>query len=619
MSINISGTVTNSFCNSPTFSKECFYQREENTMEEKWMIMAKKANFKEIGKRFNISPVLARLIVNRDLKTAPEIERFLYGEAADMHNPHSMKDIEKAASIIEKAIRNNIKVTIASDFDVDGIFSSYILFTAFRKLGGEVMIDTPNRVTEGYGLNKRMVDDAVVNDVGLIVTCDNGIAALEPIAHAKNLGLQVVVTDHHDIPFEEKDGRRKILISEADAIVNPKQNDCHYPFKKLCGAGVAYKLIEVLYERFDVGKENLYELLEYTAIATVADVMDLQDENRIIVKHGLKQLCHTKNTGLRALIEVTGLNPEKISAYHIGFVLGPCFNAAGRLDTVKMALDLLMEADKNKALTYAANLKSLNDSRKDLTVKGFDKAVAHIESTATKQDKILLVKLTDCHESLAGIIAGRIKEKYHQPTMVFTEVGGGMLKGSGRSIEAYNMFEELTKCRHLLERFGGHPMAAGLTLKDENLEQLRISLNRNTQLTDENLIPLVHIDIAMPIGYITEEFINELQLLEPFGKGNPKPIFAEKNFDIMKARILGKNKNVLKLAVRNKENYTMEALYFGDIEAFNHYLCREFGKEQMELMYRGEKNNIDLTFTYYPDINDYMGHKTLQIIIQGYR
>jgi len=588
-------------------------------MEEKWMIMAKKADFEEIGKHFNISPVLARLIVNRDMKTEPEIQRFLHGKANDMYNPHSMKDIEKAAAIIENAITGDIKIAIASDFDVDGIFSSFILFTALTKLGAKVMIDTPDRMTEGYGLNNRIVDDAVSSGVGVIVTCDNGIAALEPIAYAKSLGVKVVVTDHHDIPFEEKDGQRTVMESMADAIVNPKQEDCHYPFKKLCGAGVAYKLVEVLYERFGIHKEALHELLEYTAIATVVDVMDLQDENRIIVKHGLKQLRNTKNIGLSALIEVTGLNPEKISAYHIGFVIGPCFNAAGRLDTVAMALELLMETDRNKALAHAAKLKSLNDSRKDLTIKGFNQAVDVIETTAIKQDKVLLVKLKDSHESLSGIIAGRIKEKYHKPTLVFTRTHDGMIKGSGRSIDAYNMFEGLTKCRNLLDRFGGHPMAAGLTLKEENFQQLKISLNENAQLTKEDFIPVIHIDIAMPIEYITEKFISELQLLEPFGKGNTKPVFAEKNFTLMKAFILGKNKNVLKLSVRNKDNYAMEAIYFGDIEAFNDYILREFGEEQMRLLYQGSKNNIILAFTYYPDVNDYMGNKTLQIVIQGYK
>jgi len=588
-------------------------------MEEKWMIMAKKADFEEIGKHFNISPVLARLIVNRDMKTEPEIQRFLHGKANDMYNPHSMKDIEKAAAIIENAITGDIKIAIASDFDVDGIFSSFILFTALTKLGAKVMIDTPDRMTEGYGLNNRIVDDAVSSGVGVIVTCDNGIAALEPIAYAKSLGVKVVVTDHHDIPFEEKDGQRTVMESMADAIVNPKQEDCHYPFKKLCGAGVAYKLVEVLYERFGIHKEALHELLEYTAIATVADVMDLQDENRIIVKHGLKQLRNTKNIGLSALIEVTGLNPEKISAYHIGFVIGPCFNAAGRLDTVAMALELLMETDRNKALAHAAKLKSLNDSRKDLTIKGFNQAVDVIETTAIKQDKVLLVKLKDSHESLSGIIAGRIKEKYHKPTLVFTRTHDGMIKGSGRSIDAYNMFEGLTKCRNLLDRFGGHPMAAGLTLKEENFQQLKISLNENAQLTKEDFIPVIHIDIAMPIEYITEKFISELQLLEPLGKGNTKPVFAEKNFTLMKALILGKNKNVLKLSVRNKDNYAMEAIYFGDIDAFNDYILREFGEEQMRLLYQGSKNNIILAFTYYPDVNDYMGNKTLQIVIQGYK
>lgn len=585
---------------------------------EKWILETKKADFNAIAKRHKISPVLARIMINRGVTTEEAIEKYLQGTVFDLYTPFLLKDIEKAAAIVQSAIQNKVKITIASDFDVDGIFASMVLFTAFTRIGAKASIDTPNRVTEGYGLNRRMIEEAKQKEVGLIVTCDNGISAIEPIAYAKSLGMQVVVTDHHEVPFEEQeDGSRHYITPKADAIVNPKQLDCKYPFKKLCGAGVAYKLVQVLYEQFGVSQEELHKLLEYVAIATVADVMDLEDENRIIVKQGLSLLRHTKNKGLAALIRVNNLDSQKIEAYHIGFILGPCFNAAGRLDTVKMALDLLLCQEENQAEQMAGDLKALNESRKEMTVKGLEQAIEMIETTSIKQDKVLLVQLKNCHESLVGIIAGRLREKYHKPALVFVEVEEG-IKGSGRSIEAYNMFEELIKCKTLLGKFGGHPMAAGLSLPLENLEPLRRQLNENTTLTEADFIPIVRIDVPMPIGYITETFIEELELLEPFGKGNTKPIFAEQHFSILGGAIIGKNKNVLKLRVKNRNQDVIDAIYFGDVEAFVRYVIKEFGQTEVDAMLQGEKNNIDLAFTYYPNINEFMGNKTLQIVIQGY-
>lgn len=587
-------------------------------MKEKWILETKKADFNSIGNKYNISPVLARIMVNRGITEDEQIRKYLYGTYEDMHNPNDMKDLGKAVDMLMQAVKRNEIITIATDFDNDGLLSGHTLHTALKRIGGNARIDAPNRVLEGYGLNRRIVDDALSVGSKFIITCDNGIAAFEAIEYAKNLGFTVIVTDHHEIPFEEDtEGARHFMLPKADAIVNPKQHDCEYPFKGLCGAGVVFKLIQVLYEKSSIPREELYELLEFTAIATVADVMDLVDENRIIVKKGLERIKDTRNLGLKALIEENKLQKDKISAYHIGFIIGPCFNAAGRLETVQLAFDLLQAKTVEDAKKLAIQLKELNDSRKDLTLKGVEQAYDLIDSTDIKNDKVLLVKLKDTHESLVGIIAGRVREMYHKPAIVFTHVEDG-LKGSGRSIEAYNMFEELTRCKQLLSRFGGHKMAAGLTLKEENFDELRRKLNDGTTLTEEDFIPIVRIDVPMPIGYIKQSFIEELELLEPFGKGNSKPVFAEQHFTICSAKVLGKNQNVLKMIVMNKEGAIIEALYFGDIDQFNTFLTDEFGEVEVSNMYKGRNSSIDVAFTYYPSINEYMGNKTEQIIIQNY-
>ena len=588
-------------------------------MKERWVQIVKGADFNKIAQEYHITPVLARLMVNRGVTSSEDIRKYLYGTPEDLYSPLTMKDIFKAAGLIETECERGQVIAIASDFDVDGIFSSYILYQGFTQIGGKARIYTPNRVTEGYGLNERIVQEAYDDGARLIVTCDNGIAAFDAIAFAKSLGMKVVVTDHHDIPYEIlADGSRRTLISEADAIVNPKQVDCAYPFKKLCGAGVAYKLIQVIYQHRGVSEDQLYRLIQYVAIATVADVMDLEDENRIFVKYGLQMLMHTENIGLKTLIDVCGLNEGQIRAYHIGFVIGPCFNAAGRLDTVKIALDLLMAQKPEQAVRYAQELKAMNESRKEMTQEGYEQAVEIVENSDLKNDKILLVLLNDCHESLVGIIAGKLKEKYHKPSIVFTEVGGGMIKGSARSIEAYNIFEGLIACRDLLTKFGGHPMAAGMSLPKQNLDQLRRLLNQKTSLTEQDLIPVVRIDVAMPIGYITESFIEELELLEPFGKGNTKPVFAEKYFRIQRARVIGKNQNVLKMDVCSDTHTMMEAMYFGDIQAFDDFVEDIYGKDMKEKMYAGRGSQVELALTYYPSLNVYMGHKKIQIVVTGY-
>lgn len=585
---------------------------------EKWILEMKKGDFNGIAQEYGISPVLARIMVNRGVREKEQIRRYLKGTMEDLYDPRLLLDMDQAVKLLCAAIEKKEKIGIASDFDVDGIFSSMILWTAFTKLGADCFIETPNRVTEGYGLNRRIVDDCLEKGAKLLITCDNGIAALDAVEYAKENGLTVVVTDHHEVPFEEKgDGERIYIKPKADAIVNPKQAECTYPFPKLCGAGVTFKLAQILYERYGILKSELEPLIEYAAIATVADVMDLEDENRILVKTGLKLLEHTKNKGLQAILRVNNLEGKRISAYHIGFVIGPCFNAAGRLETVKSALDLLMCNNEAQAEVMAENLKALNDSRKEMTIQGFEQAVEKIEHSDLMSDKVILVKLEECHESLVGIIAGRVRERYHKPVIVFTDAEEG-IKGSGRSIEAYNMFEELLKCKDLLGRFGGHPMAAGLSLLEENLEELRRRLNENTTLTEEDLRPVVRIDVAMPIEYITEEFVEQLELLEPFGKGNPKPIFAEQHFRFTGGNIIGKNKNVMKAKVVNGSGARIEALYFGQIDQLQEYIIEEFGQQEWERMMHGDRNNVDLGLTYYPDINEYMGRKTPQIVIQNY-
>lgn len=587
-------------------------------MRERWRVYGKKADFNRIAQTFHISPVTARIIRNRDVDGEDAIRRYLYGTVEDLYDPRRMKDMGKAADLVEEAVRNGVKIAISSDFDVDGIFSGMILLEGILRIGGEASVYTPDRVKEGYGLNDRIVEEAHSEGYGMILTCDNGIAAAEPILRAKELGMTVVVTDHHEVPYTlEENGERRYHLPAADAVVDHKQEDCPYPFKKLCGAGVTYKLIQILYERFGVEREELYRLLEYAAIATVADVMDLEGENRIIVREGLRRLGETRNLGLQALMEVNGIDPKHLTAYHIGFIIGPCFNAAGRLETVKMAFDLLKAKTREEAAARAETLKELNDSRKNMTQKGVEQAVEVIEQSPWKQDKILLVRLHGCHESLVGIIAGRIREKYYKPVFVFTDAEEG-IKGSGRSIEGYHMFDGLMQCQDLLERFGGHAMAAGLSLKEENLEPLRKRLNDACTLTQEELTPLVQIDVPMPLSYITEELIEEFKLLEPFGKGNTKPIFAQQHFQIAKGSIIGKNKNVMKFQVIGQDNTAMEALYFGDLDDLIQLIKTEYGEEQFERMMEGRRNDVDLAFTYYPSVNEFRGRRSLQIVIQNY-
>ena len=569
---------------------------------EKWFIAMKKADFNGIAEKYHISPITARLIRNRDIIGDEEIDFYLNGTIADLYDGMLMKDMDRAVDILAEKIREEKRIRIIGDYDIDGVNATYILQEGLSGLGADVDTDIPDRIRDGYGLNKMLIDRAIEEGIDTIITCDNGIAAADEIAYGKQNGLTVIVTDHHEVPYIEIGEEKEYILPPADAVVDPHQPDCGYPFKGLCGAAVAYKLIEALYNVMQKDPEDVDYLMENVAIATVGDVMDLTGENRIFVKQGLEMLKCTRKPGLKALIECTGIHVERLNAYHIGFVIGPCINASGRLDTAKRALDLLNARTRRDAVMLAEDLKALNDSRKEMTEKGVEEAVRLIETTDLKDDKVLVVYLPDCHESIAGIIAGRLKEKYYRPVFVLTKSEDGV-KGSGRSIETYDMFAQMCRCRALFTKFGGHKLAAGLSLKEENVQRFRETINELADLSDEDLQMKVSIDMQLPFPYITEELIHELELLEPFGKGNPRPLFAEKNLRVIRPAVFGKNRNVLKCRLEDSAGNQMEAVYFGDVEA-----C----------LAQMEKKPI-MSFTYYPAVNEYMGRKTLQLTIVNYQ
>ena len=535
---------------------------------EKWVVSAKRGDFYAISQKFGVDPVIARLIRNRDQITDEEIEQYLYGTMEKLHSWKQMKGMEDALKMIEQKIREKKKIRIIGDYDIDGVCSTYILLTGLRKAGANADIDIPDRMKDGYGISRELIDRAREAKIDTIITCDNGISAIEQIAYAKRLGMTVIVTDHHEIPYEEQqDGTIRTILPDADVIVNPKQPGCPYPFKGICGAMVAYKLICGLFERAGFSSHAHEELIEFAAIATVGDVMDLADENRILVKEGLRRITNTSNKGLKALILVNNLEGKPISAYHIGFVLGPCINASGRLSTAKRALELLMAEDEKKAAELAVDLKALNESRKEMTAKGVEEAVQMIETSHMDSDRVLVIYLPKCHESLAGIIAGRIRERYAKPVFVLTKGEEGV-KGSGRSIEAYHMFKELVKCKALLSKFGGHPMAAGLSLPEENVDAFRKLLNDNCALTEEEMAEKVRIDVPMPISYVNMPLIRQLNLLEPFGKGNTKPLFAQKNIKITGCRVFGKNRNVVKMKLYDENGFEADGVWFWSWRCF---------------------------------------------------
>lgn len=585
---------------------------------ENWVLLRKGADFQHISEKFHISPRVASLIRNRDVIGDDAIEKYLNGTIADLYDGMLMKDMDKAVAVLGEKIKENAKIRIIGDYDIDGIQSTYILLEGFRMLGADVDSDIPDRMKDGYGLNRNLIDRALEADVDTIITCDNGIAAAEEIAYAKSMGMTIVVTDHHEVPYTEIGAGRRYILPEADAVVDPKQEDCTYPFKGLCGAAVAYKLVEALMEAMGKDAEDADYLMENVAIATIGDVMDLVDENRIFVKQGLDMLKRTENLGLKALMGCTGVNVDKLSPYHIGFVIGPCMNASGRLDTAKRALELLEAKKVAEADLLAGDLKALNDSRKDMTAQAVEEAFIQVENSELKDADVLVVYLPECHESLAGIVAGRIREKYYRPVFVLTKGAEG-LKGSGRSIETWHMYEGLNRVKHLLSKFGGHKMAAGLSMPEENLEQFRKEINEKSGITPEDLNEKIAIDMQLPFECVNEKFIEELAVLEPFGKGNARPVFAERQVQVENARILGKNKNVLKLQVKDLHGTRMDAMYFGDVNTFVEYVREKFGDIACECLLRGHGHGIVMAFTYYPDINEYQGVRTPQIVIQNYK
>ena len=585
---------------------------------ENWVLLRKGADFQHISEKFHISPRVASLIRNRDVIGDDAIEKYLNGTIADLYDGMLMKDMDKAVAVLGEKIKENAKIRIIGDYDIDGIQSTYILLEGFRMLGADVDSDIPDRMKDGYGLNRNLIDRALEADVDTIITCDNGIAAAEEIAYAKSMGMTIVVTDHHEVPYTEIGAGRRYILPEADAVVDPKQEDCTYPFKGLCGAAVAYKLVEALMEAMGKDAEDADYLMENVAIATIGDVMDLVDENRIFVKQGLDMLKRTENLGLKALMECTGVNVDKLSSYHIGFVIGPCMNASGRLDTAKRALELLEAKKVAEADLLAGDLKALNDSRKDMTAQAVEEAFIQVENSELKDADVLVVYLPECHESLAGIVAGRIREKYYRPVFVLTKGAEG-IKGSGRSIETWHMYEGLNRVKHLLSKFGGHKMAAGLSMPEENLEQFRKEINEKSGITPEDLNEKIAIDMQLPFECVNEKFIGELAVLEPFGKGNARPVFAERQVQVESARILGKNKNVLKLQVKDLHGTRMDAMYFGDVNTFVEYVREKFGDIACECLLRGHGHGIVMAFTYYPDINEYQGVRKPQIVIQNYK
>ena len=568
---------------------------------EKWMVYNKKADFQKIGSEFGIDPVIARLIRNRDIQDMKEIRSYLYGTLAEIPSPWKMKDMERAVQILQKKITQKKKIRIIGDYDIDGVTATCILLKGLKRLNANVDTYIPDRVKDGYGMHEQLIDKALEDGIDTILTCDNGIAAAAEIEYAKKEGLTVIVTDHHDIPFRDTEDGRIWIIPKADAVVNPKQNDCLYPNKNICGAVVAWKLIWALYERLGIDSDEIWDFLELAAIATVGDVMDLQGENRIIVKEGLKKLSSTSFEGLKALICVNNLESAEITAYHVGFVIGPCINASGRLDTAARSLELLLADNMEDAMKLADDLYDLNQSRKAMTEQGKEQAIQSIEENNLGKDRVLVVYLPDCHESLAGIIAGRIREAYNKPVFVLTKGSDGV-KGSGRSIEAYSMYEELVKCSDLLMQFGGHPMAAGLSMEEKNVELFRRRLNDNCTLTEQDLIPKIMIDVPMPISYLSKKLTEQLKVLEPFGKGNSKPLFAQKNLRAVGIRVFGRNRNVAKMLLIDENGIKMDAVYFGEAQEFVDFV----------------QAHDTISVTYYPEINVFQGRENLQVVIKNY-
>ncbi len=585
---------------------------------EKWIEIRKGGNFMEMAKKYGIDPLIARIIRNRDITDEKEITEYLYGGKEALHNPHLLKDADKAAEIIAEGIAGKKAMRIIGDYDIDGVNATYILLEGIRRCGGNVDAAIPDRMKDGYGINEHLIEQALSDGKELLITCDNGIAAINEINFAKEKGMTVVVTDHHEIPYRNTEQGKEFLRSNADAIANPKQADCPYPCKGICGAVVAWKLVQVLYERMDIPVEEADIFIENAGFATVGDVMDLTGENRILVKLGLKALEHTKNPGMKALIAKNKLSDKPLSAYHIGFVLGPCINASGRLDTAKRSLELLLERDEVKASALADELVELNESRKYMTQQETQKALEQIGKEGREKDKVLVVYLPECHESLAGIIAGRIREAYQRPVFVLTRGEEGV-KGSGRSIEAYSMFDKMTEVAELFTKYGGHPMAAGLSMREEDIDKLREQLNQKAELSEEDMAEVVRLDAVLPMSYFTVDTIRQLSVLEPCGKSNTRPVFADRNIKITRAGIVGVNRNVLKLHLLDSKGNPVAGVYFGEVEKFLTFLSEKFGSEEVDAAMHGKENSIQFAAVYEPAVDTYSGRESVQAIIRRFR
>lgn len=595
----------------------------------KWFVAAKRADFDKIAKEFGISPVLARIIRNRDIVGEEQIRRYLYGTPEELYDPKLLKGMEEAVSLLSQKIREGKQIRVIGDYDVDGVCSTYILKKGLNFCGARVDTAIPHRMKDGYGLNEHLVEEAKQDGIDTIVTCDNGIAAAEQIALAKSYGMTVIITDHHEIPYEEIQNeaageiKKRYILPPADVVIDPKQPGCSYPFKEICGAVVAFKLMQKLFAAFGLaqlakqGRGVMEELLEFAAFATVCDVMPLQDENRIIVKYGLMQMQDSQNAGLKALMEVNGILQKKLSSFHLGFVLGPCLNASGRLDTASRALELLECTSREEAVVKAAFLKQLNDSRKEMTDRFVREAAERIEGSILQEDRVLVVFLPECHESIAGIIAGRLRERYYKPVFVLTRGEEGV-KGSARSIENYHIYEEMTKCKYFFTRYGGHKMAAGLSMREEDVDAFRREINELCRLTEEDMQEHIHIDVPMPVSYVSFSLVEELEKLEPFGTGNPKPVFAQKDLLFLSARVLGKTGNALRFTVMDDQDRRWEMMYFGNREEFDACVCRKYGQESLKLLYEGRGSGVRLSAVYYPGINTWQGNTKLQLVLQHY-
>lgn len=584
----------------------------------KWFVSAKKADFNGIGEKYHISPVLARIIRNRDVMEDGEIEKYLYGTLEDVYDGSLLKDMDKAIEILWEKIQSSKKIRVIGDYDVDGICATYILKKGLSLCGADVDTVIPHRIKDGYGINEQLIQDAYEDGVDTIITCDNGIAAFKQIEFAASLGITCIVTDHHEVPYEMTGEEKHYMLPPAKAVIDPKQEDCPYPYKNICGGVVAWKVVNRLWENITVSEEDKREILEFAGIATVCDVMELLDENRIIVKEALKSMSHSANLGLRSLIRVHDLNSGNLSAYHIGFVLGPCFNATGRLDTAARTLELLECKNERETIFIATELKKLNESRKEMTERGVEEAILKIEEEKLYEDRVMVVYLPDCHESLAGIIAGRIREKYYRPVFVLTRAEE-CIKGSGRSIESYSMYEELNKCKELFLKFGGHKLAAGLSLEEKNVEILREALNQNCTLTPEDMEEKILIDVPMPMSYVTGEFLKELELLEPFGTGNPKPVFAQKDLKFLSIRIMGKNRNMAKFSVEDDSGNRFSLVCFRHFEKFLEDVGRKYGQKTLDVFVNQNKNSgVKMNVIYYPSLNEYMGKQEIQYVMQNW-